>query len=109
VSILGTDNGPGTPRTGSLLLTISVQRNQGPPVFSPSQNFFASVNENVAIDTSVITVQAIDTDTVSPYGIVKYSIVATTSLGSFFFKINSDTGEVRVKAALTLDDFTPYT
>lgn len=50
------------PRTASGVLTVSVTRNSGPPVFSNNGNYFQTIDETQQVGTSVLVVTATDQD-----------------------------------------------
>ena len=49
-------------RSAGGTITVNVVRNQGPPVFTQSGNYFIAIDESLPVFSSVITVTASDSD-----------------------------------------------
>ena len=49
-------------RSDSNTITINIVRNQGPPVFTQNANYFTTIDEDLPVFSSVLTVSATDSD-----------------------------------------------
>lgn len=67
------------PRTDTGTVRINVVRNQGPPVFTSNANYFATIDENLQVTSSVLTVSATDSDS---------QVLPFSSLAKNFVRIN---------------------
>ncbi|KAH3873306.1 hypothetical protein DPMN_036538, partial [Dreissena polymorpha] len=94
------------PRTDTKTLTVNIVRNQGPPIFSQSGNYFQTVDETLGVFSSVLTVTATDSD--SNTDPVRYSL-SFSDIGAYFFSVDATSGLLSVRQALTLDDDLSYT
>lgn len=92
------------PRTGSASVTVTVQDlNDNAPIFK-KLSYEKAVYENIAVGTSVITVQATDRD-VGSNGVVSYFAASTTSI----FSIDAQTGLITTAAPLDREKNERYT
>ena len=93
----------GSPNTSKMVLQVHITDvNDNSPVFNlPIAN--GEVPEQAAVGTVVEQVQATDAD-IGVNAVITYSIIAGNSLG--FFKIDTNTGEVKVNKSLDLETVT---
>lgn len=95
----------GIPRlSNSTIVVITIDRNQNAPFFQPT-SYPASVADNSVLGSEVITVTAIDTDTVAPYNTVRYFL--RDSAASQYFFINEESGIIYVANNVALDPAAP--
>eukprot|EP00731_Ephydatia_muelleri_P030787 Em0022g301a len=100
--VVARDNGsPPLTSTSTVLVNISVLATNGPPLF-PRSLYNASVPENALVNTSVITMMAIDTNS-PPYGVVQYSLTPPNSA----FAIDQSSGSVTTKTSALDRETTP--
>ena len=96
-------------RTGTASVTINVIRNNGRPTFINAGSYNTQVSEGVAVLTNVLTVTATDSDdATTPNGVIRYSI-ESGSEGTNIFQINSVTGVITNRVALTSAPNDQYT
>ncbi|WAQ95445.1 FAT4-like protein [Mya arenaria] len=85
-------------RTATGTLTINVVRNSGPPSFSQNGNYFTTVDETLAVASSVLTVSATDFD--SNTEPVQYSVLLS-DFGAYFFSVDPNSGLMTVRIVAT--------
>ncbi|XP_019645842.1 PREDICTED: protocadherin Fat 4-like [Branchiostoma belcheri] len=91
-----------TPRTGTALVTITLtETNDYTPAFTQT-SYSASVNENVAVGTSVAAVTATDSDAGND-GVIVYTMPTYTN-----FRLDEDSGEITLKAELDYETTQTY-
>lgn len=99
------DNNAAFPRSSNISVTIRViDINDNAPVFENDPVFLRTVRENTPIDHVVHTFVATDRDS-GPNGTVRYSIMSEDVSGPSptagnYFKIGTDTGQLRVNKAI---------
>ena len=89
-SILGND-------TDEAQVTITVQDGNDPPVFS-QDNYRTSVRENIAIGSTILTVEAVDKDVRPRNSQFSYSIIEGNS--EAMFEIDPSSGSIRTVRGL---------
>uniref|UniRef100_A0A4W5QFH7 Cadherin domain-containing protein n=1 Tax=Hucho hucho TaxID=62062 RepID=A0A4W5QFH7_9TELE len=101
-------DGGNPPRSGTLQITVNVMDvNDNTPVFSQSL-YKASVSENVAFASSILTITATDLDE-GVNGDLVYSFIERGNFNpADTFSINSDTGEIKVKGELDYEENAAY-
>lgn len=111
VKIIATDNSPsslfqnGEPNKGQQTFRIDISdKNDNKPKFTKDIYIAAPIPENANTHTVVIEVTALDNDTASP---VVYSIISGNI--DLAFKIENNTGKIRVRNALDYEKITNYT
>ncbi|XP_046579033.1 protocadherin Fat 4-like [Haliotis rubra] len=101
IRVMATDQG--TPaRTATATINVQVTRNLFAPRFNPL-NYEADIYETQSLGTSIIRVNATDSDTKSPYNSVRYEATGTQQALSYFSIDNVD-GTISAQRSLTLDD-----
>ncbi|XP_078678305.1 protocadherin Fat 4-like [Branchiostoma floridae x Branchiostoma belcheri] len=91
-----------TPRTGTALVTITLtETNDYTPAFTQT-SYSASVNENVAVGTSVAAVTATDSDAGND-GVIVYTMPTYTN-----FRLDENSGEITLKAELDYETTQSY-
>lgn len=108
LKLMAYDGGGTLAKTGTLTIDVVVQdSNDNRPEFM-SQQYEASVMENLPIGSTVVQVLAIDQDA-GPNGLVGYSFASQTqSLHGQLFGINNLTGEVVVKGVVDHEKSSVY-
>ncbi|NWY66723.1 PCDBE protein, partial [Erithacus rubecula] len=105
-SITAVDGGT-PPRSGTALIRVVVlDINDNIPVFSQTL-YKVSVKENSSVDTIVVVVSASDLDA-GTNGEIAYSIVQNSEENFETFKINSETGQIRLKKPLDYEETKTY-
>ena len=123
--VIASDNDGVSPRSSTVLVTVSVlDVNDNPPVFSRT-HYFASITENANSGQSVLTVSATDDDIISENNNITYELQTVHSGGSgsgdltplppeqltpMPFIVDSSTGEVSVAehAVIDYEDMTEF-
>ena len=96
---------PGITRTGTMTLTVYIlDVNDDTPAFSKN-TYTASINENVAIGTYIVTVTAVDKDS-GPNGLISYQI--TSGNGISHFNINSSSGVITTGSVIDYETTISY-
>ena len=85
---------------------ITVDRNLNTPTFVDN-NYAETIPDYYAIGTSVITVEARDSDITSPENVVSYTVVGQSGQFSMF-SIHPITGVITTNRLLTLDNVNNY-
>ncbi|NWV79890.1 PCDBE protein, partial [Dasyornis broadbenti] len=105
-SITAVDGGT-PPRSGTALIRVIVlDINDNIPVFTRSL-YKVSVRENSSQDTTVVVVSARDLDS-GTNGEIVYSIVQNSEENFETFKINPETGQIRLKKPLDYEEAKTY-
>uniref|UniRef100_A0A8C5U1D8 Cadherin domain-containing protein n=1 Tax=Malurus cyaneus samueli TaxID=2593467 RepID=A0A8C5U1D8_9PASS len=105
-SITAVDGGT-PPRSGTALIRVLVlDINDNIPVFTRSL-YKVSVMENSSQDTIVMVVSASDLDS-GTNGEISYSIVQNSEENFETFKINAETGQIRLKKPLDYEETKTY-
>lgn len=86
------------PRTASARVTVNVLRNRFRPVFVNAPYAF-SHSENNAVGSSQYRVSAVDSDLV---GRINYDVIGD-GIAPYYYSVNSQTGEITIRNALTTD------
>ncbi|XP_051649896.1 protocadherin beta-16-like [Manacus candei] len=105
-SITAVDGGT-PPLSGTALIRVVVlDINDNIPVFTRSL-YKVPVRENISQDTLVVVVSASDLDS-GTYGEIAYSIVQNSKENFETFKINPETGQIRLKKPLDYEETKTY-
>ncbi|NWT05905.1 PCDB1 protein, partial [Mionectes macconnelli] len=105
-SITAVDGG-NPPRSGTALIhVVLVDINDNIPVFTRSL-YKVPVRENISQDTLVVVVSASDLDS-GTNGEIAYSIVQNSKENFETFKINPETGQIRLKKPLDYEETKTY-
>ncbi|KAK3089813.1 hypothetical protein FSP39_006721 [Pinctada imbricata] len=98
----------GTPQLSSSAIDVSVfvTRNQNPPVFFNTP-YSTQIEETSAIGRFVYQVTTNDADTLSPFNVVRYSIIGDDSATNFF-AINEVQGNVSLRSSVNFDSTSNY-
>lgn len=100
-----TASNPGSTQSSSITVQIVVVNlNDESPVFNDT--YSDSVAEHSSMNTSVLTVAATDAD-LGSFGVVRYAILEGGNFGNSF-KINSETGEIRVAMDIDRETITMF-
>ncbi|XP_056358652.1 protocadherin gamma-A2-like [Oenanthe melanoleuca] len=90
-------------RTGTARIRVTVlDANDNAPVFSQAE-YTVRVPEDVPVGSTLVTVTATDTDE-GLYGLVKYSIKKATDMASDIFRLDTETGEIKLFRILDFEE-----
>ena len=96
---------PGSTQSSSITVQIVVLNlNDESPVFSDT--YSESMAEHSSVNSSVLTVVATDAD-LGSFGVVRYSILEGGNFGNSF-KIDSETGEIRIAEDIDRETITMF-
>ncbi|NWU87365.1 PCDBE protein, partial [Onychorhynchus coronatus] len=105
-SITAVDGGTPPRSDTALIRVIVLDINDNIPIFTRSL-YKVPVRENILQDTLVVVVSASDSDS-GTYGEIAYSIVQNSKENFETFKINPETGQIRLKKPLDYEETKTY-
>ncbi|XP_055954920.1 protocadherin Fat 4-like [Patella vulgata] len=105
VNLLARDNGIPSRVSGPARLTVTVLRNQFPPIFQDLP-YVSTISLN-NIPATVATVRATDADTQNPFNVLSYRLIGD-GVAVALFEVDTN-GQIKVRAGLESDSRNSYT
>ena len=93
--------------SGTTVLTVNVLRNLHKPKFT-SSSYETTIAQTLNVGASVLLVMATDSDTETPYNVIKYSVLDASSSSLLFGLSSTNTGLIVLKNTLTRDSALQY-
>ncbi|XP_046583166.1 protocadherin Fat 4-like isoform X2 [Haliotis rubra] len=107
--VVARDRGSPLLESTAASVTINVQRNDNPPIFT-NEPYITSLREDASINDPVFTVTAVDTDIVAPFNTIQFSLIGDDTAPVYFDirQIDNNNAQIFVKAPVLNDDKTTY-
>ncbi|XP_036359005.1 uncharacterized protein LOC115211772 [Octopus sinensis] len=94
------DNGNPSRKSASADIIITLLKDKYPPEFIQPIDWELSVNTGFAAGRTLVTIQARDNDTTSPFNVIRYSIIGDDNAADYY-SIGSQSGTITTKRTLT--------
>ncbi len=107
--VVARDRGSPSLESTPASVTINVQRNDNPPVFT-SEPYITNLREDASVNDPVFTVNAVDTDIVAPFNTIQFSLIGDDTAPVYFDirQIDNNNAQIFLKAPVLNDDKTTY-
>ncbi|GFN78435.1 protocadherin fat 4, partial [Plakobranchus ocellatus] len=102
VRVRAFDNGGPVPRSNTTVLRVSILRNLNRPLINPLL-YTTVIPDTTPLGSTVVKVNATDADSGPPQNTIRFTSRGANPASEQFFYVDTITGEVSVKQALTLD------
>ncbi|GFR89571.1 protocadherin Fat 4 [Elysia marginata] len=103
IRIRAFDNGAPVPRSNTTVVVVSILRNLNRPLINPLL-YTTVIPDTTPLGSAVVTVTATDADSGPPQNTIRFTSRGANVAAEQFFFVDSVTGVVSVKQALTLDN-----
>ncbi|KAJ8318063.1 hypothetical protein KUTeg_003154 [Tegillarca granosa] len=93
-------------RYNTSVVIVTLQRNFQSPIFT-RQEYTQTIVETLPLGNVILTVNATDGDPLSPFNLVRYSIIGDDA-ATTYFRINETTGLISLMSGINLDTQSTY-